>query len=259
VGKVLAYLSGRYTAENTFARLSAAAQMSAELTAVHASALAQQTALSAMVQTKEWEAAANVAKMAGRNAVRLQAWESAATAIRKAIQEKNLQKAKQIVEVAVSIIGTFFPPVNLINAVIAAAEGRYADAVMYGVSSISSGMVGLLGKAGRVGAAVGRGLCFTRTVVNTAWALYAGINAIATGDWLTLGLCAMTLLFHQKACFAAGTRVVTGVLPDGSFATKDIAEIRVGDLVLTRDENDPEAAPELRPVTERNPYERPGV
>ena len=52
-------------------------------------------------------------------------------------------------------------------------------------------------------------------------------------------------------CFEAGTEVVTGEDPDhaGVFSTKLIEEVQVGDTVLSRDENDPDAPLEYKHVT----------
>jgi hypothetical protein len=50
-------------------------------------------------------------------------------------------------------------------------------------------------------------------------------------------------------CFAAGTRVVVAVNADGSYATKSIEDIQVGDYVLARPQNDATAPVELKQVT----------
>ena len=50
-------------------------------------------------------------------------------------------------------------------------------------------------------------------------------------------------------CFAAGTQVVVGVNADGSYATKDIQDIQVGDYVLSRPQNDPTAPLQMERVT----------
>ena len=55
--------------------------------------------------------------------------------------------------------------------------------------------------------------------------------------------------FTGGACFAAGTQVVVGVNPDGSYITKNIEDIQVGDYVLTRPQDDPNAPLEYEPVT----------
>ena len=46
----------------------------------------------------------------------------------------------------------------------------------------------------------------------------------------------------SPACFVAGTQVVVGVNPDGSYATENIEDIQVGDYVLTRAERSHRAA-----------------
>ena len=51
-------------------------------------------------------------------------------------------------------------------------------------------------------------------------------------------------------CFAAGTQVVVGINEDGSLITRNIEELQVGDIVLTRNADDPEAPLEYRPITE---------
>ena len=53
----------------------------------------------------------------------------------------------------------------------------------------------------------------------------------------------------NPVCFVAGTQVVVGVNPDGSYATKSIEDIQVGDYVLTRPQNDPTAPLALEQVT----------
>ncbi len=53
----------------------------------------------------------------------------------------------------------------------------------------------------------------------------------------------------SSACFVAGTQVVVGVNPDGSYATENIEDIQVGDYVLTRPQDDPTAPLELKEVT----------
>jgi hypothetical protein len=52
-----------------------------------------------------------------------------------------------------------------------------------------------------------------------------------------------------SACFVAGTQVVVGVNPDGSYVTKNIVDIQVGDYVLSRSQTDPNGPLELKQVT----------
>jgi hypothetical protein len=49
-------------------------------------------------------------------------------------------------------------------------------------------------------------------------------------------------------CFTAGTQVIVGVNPDGSYATTNIEDLRVGDRVLARDEADASDSVESREV-----------
>ena len=54
-------------------------------------------------------------------------------------------------------------------------------------------------------------------------------------------------------CFAAGTAVAVGAVGEsgsaGVFSEKRIEDVQIGDLVWSRDEGDPDAAVELKPVT----------
>ena len=77
-------------------------------------------------------------------------------------------------------------------------------------------------------------------------------------QWLKLGVDSYQAFALFKAarikinpsgnCFAAGTRVLTGPTVDGSPAMKNIEDVRVGDLVLTKDQYDENGALVLRPV-----------
>ena len=50
-------------------------------------------------------------------------------------------------------------------------------------------------------------------------------------------------------CFVAGTQVITGQNPDGTLSTRSIEDLKVGDLVLARDQNDANDDLDLRRVT----------
>ena len=52
------------------------------------------------------------------------------------------------------------------------------------------------------------------------------------------------------SCFVAGTQVVTGQNPDGTLSTRSIEDLKVGDLVLARDQNDAADGLDLRRVTQ---------
>ena len=51
-----------------------------------------------------------------------------------------------------------------------------------------------------------------------------------------------------RACFVAGTQVVTDLGPNGTLSTKNIEDIRAGDYVVTRDQNDERDRAERRRV-----------
>jgi hypothetical protein len=81
-----------------------------------------------------------------------------------------------------------------------------------------------------------------------------------TRYWLKVGLDAYQIFAFLKAanakvqpgsaCFVAGTQVIIGQREDGSFITKDIEDIEIGDLVFSRDQYDPDDDLDLRAVTE---------
>lgn len=50
-------------------------------------------------------------------------------------------------------------------------------------------------------------------------------------------------------CFEAGTQVVVGVNPDGSYVTRNIEDLQAGDFVLSRSATDANDTPELRQIT----------
>ena len=50
----------------------------------------------------------------------------------------------------------------------------------------------------------------------------------------------VSLLRSLRACFTAGTQVVVGINPDGSYHTKNIEYVQVGDLVLAKDQDNPQ-------------------
>ena len=62
-----------------------------------------------------------------------------------------------------------------------------------------------------------------------------GVNSFQVFSFLKA---AKTKVDWDGACFVAGTNVVTGLFEDGTFATKRIEDVKVGDLVLARDQHD---------------------
>jgi hypothetical protein len=60
----------------------------------------------------------------------------------------------------------------------------------------------------------------------------------------------VTAFSYAQACFAAGTPIVVGVNPDGTYKTKAIEDVRAGDRVLSRDERNAQADARLRCVEE---------
>ena len=51
-----------------------------------------------------------------------------------------------------------------------------------------------------------------------------------------------------RVCFAAGTKVVVGLNPDGSFIERDIQDLRPGDKVLSKDQYDEQGKRERRTI-----------
>ena len=80
-----------------------------------------------------------------------------------------------------------------------------------------------------------------------------------TRYWIGIGVDALQLFLLIKAmragvqpggaCFVAGTQVVTGQSRDGTLLSRNIEDIRVGDFVLARDQNDAADDLDLRRVT----------
>jgi hypothetical protein len=83
----------------------------------------------------------------------------------------------------------------------------------------------------------------------------ATTGSIGFGDALAF-LPALTYGLSGTNCFVGGTQVVVGDGGNGpvdggsGFITKNIEDIKVGDLVLSRDQSDPQGKEELKPVTQ---------
>jgi hypothetical protein len=58
------------------------------------------------------------------------------------------------------------------------------------------------------------------------------------------------MLTMARTCFVAGTQVVVGIKEDGSFITRNIEDLRPGDMVVSRDEHDLNDNLDLRPVVQ---------
>ena len=71
------------------------------------------------------------------------------------------------------------------------------------------------------------------------------------GDYLAL-LPGVSALIGRitRVCFEAGTQVIVGVDDNGGYVTRNIEDIREGAYVLAGDENDPDAPPTLKRVTQ---------
>ncbi len=165
--------------------------------------------------------------------------------------------------------------------------GGPLDALANGIDALASGIAGqvsggatdrarqsLYGDAAstnqqgvlyRTGQGVGFGInialafvnpCNTAAGISTGLRAFGGLQALGNGlnsydsyqkgDYLGAlqnGLAAAAnLAQYSQTCFAAGTPLVT---PDGS---KPIEKLKLGDLVLSRDENDPEGLVVPKPV-----------
>ena len=138
-----------------------------------------------------------------------------------------------------------------------------ASSAAWSVAGIAGGgAVGIVGgtaiAAGLEGATV-FGFTISCPVATFAGSLAGSQIASSVGGWIgswggstsqTIASIGAGILggFTGGQCFAAGTQVVVGVNSDGTYVTKNIEDIQVGDYVLTRPQDDPNAPLEYKQV-----------
>jgi len=106
----------------------------------------------------------------------------------------------------------------------------------------------VLSQFGAVEAAVRNGFSQVMGATQFAFAFSGFLQDYASiGDPLQL----MLGFIGARACFAAGTKVITEIGPNGETTSRSIEDLRVGDFVVSRSELDPCAALERRRVLSR--------
>ena len=184
-----------------------------------------------------------------------------ATALGDLLSEKQLQQLAQaqinIRDFAGGVID------SITSGVVTGAFGSNVDARAYTVGTFAGavGMAvvefmvfrtctpGTLARIARIGFqiynAVSIGIGVGRAIDNIIH------DRAGVGDYLAfVPLLGAAMGKYFRACFEAGTQVIVGFDENGEAVTRNIEDIREGDYVLAGDENDPDAPPTLRRVTQ---------
>jgi hypothetical protein len=125
------------------------------------------------------------------------------------------------------------------NAAISLARGDTIAATMYALQALPG--IGEALQAARIAGRLGM-----RLVGKSTSAVFRGLKR---GKCFIVRSTGLTR-FGFKGCFEAGTQVLAGYTPEGQYLTRSIEEVRVGDYVLAKAENDAGDSVELRRVTE---------
>ena len=154
----------------------------------------------------------------------------------------DLQEKLEWASVAVSVVPILGTAASAVidagNAALYLSRGRLKDAAWSAAGILP--FVTELRAGSRLGRALAHGAAEAATRV--------GRRAAKFGDDVVAIVRKAPHLACPTNSFAAGTQVVVGVAADGSLVTKSIEDVRVGDAVLTRPSDDPEAAATYEPV-----------